>query len=98
MQKAVYRVYCHELEPTAWSKSAFKKQQNASVAGLLVTNMPKRDPFITLDKPSSRQVLSVELETTSIRHDLYNVLNTQRNGASITSKEDNPKMSSSDGI
>lgn len=27
-QKAVYRVYCHELEPTAWSKSAFKKQQH----------------------------------------------------------------------
>ena len=33
-QKAVYRVYCHELEPTAWSKSAFKKQQSASVRAL----------------------------------------------------------------
>ena len=27
-QKAMYRVYCHELESTAWSKSAFKKQQH----------------------------------------------------------------------
>lgn len=26
--KAEYRVYCHELESTAWSKPAFKKQQN----------------------------------------------------------------------
>lgn len=33
-QKSVYRVYCHELEPTAWSKSAFKKQQSASVRAL----------------------------------------------------------------
>ena len=33
-QKAVYRVYCHELEPTAWSKPAFKKQQSASVRAL----------------------------------------------------------------
>ena len=26
--KAEYRVYCHELESTAWSKPAFKRQQN----------------------------------------------------------------------
>ena len=33
-QKAVYRVYCHELEPSAWSQSAFKKQQSPSVRAM----------------------------------------------------------------